>query len=147
MSGYELSFTSRTGVVGYVKLEQFSDPPHAEFFARFYLNTIEGAVVVRDNEVPLPRQPFEIRADGLWSEAVREAANEHGSFGMEAFGLIVADEHDEIGERMPVGYDVEWEVGINGPPIGEVHGEVLIGRERYDVAGVGKFSELGGGDR
>jgi hypothetical protein len=57
----------------------------------------------------------------------------------------------EIGERMPVGLDIEWEVDPDvGVPVGRtldagagyeqfgrVHGEVLLGRSRYELDAVG----------
>ena len=40
--------------------------------------------------------------------------------------------HGEIGERLPVGLDLEWEVD-GGSPHGSVRGEVLLGRRRLAV--------------
>jgi hypothetical protein len=103
---------------------------------------VEGIVVVRDQEVPLPRSGrLEIRAEGLWAELWCEQPGEHWTFGLEAFGLrldTVADAWppgDEIGERMPVGLDLEWEVGD------VVHGDVLVGRVRHAIDARGRFHE------
>ena len=94
----------------------------------------DGLITVRDAEVPQARnRSLEFRADGLWVEFVCETPNEHWSFGLEAFGLRVEDPADEIGERVPVGFDLEWETPA------AVHGELLIGRARVPVDAPGSF--------
>ena len=54
-----------------------------------------------------------MRADGLWAELVCETPGEHWSFGLEAFGLRFDDAAEaptrDRGERVPVGFDLEWE--------------------------------------
>jgi hypothetical protein len=45
---------------------------------------------------------------------------------------------------MAVGFDIEWEVGSDGPPQGTVHGDVLVGRARHEIDGPGWF--YGDGD-
>jgi len=104
----------------------------------------EGTVVVRDRALPRPAPGSSaIRGEGLWLEAVCETPGEHWSFGLEAFGLRVecAPEvvgtlsDDELrGERIPVGADLEWEAD------GQVHGEVMVGTRRVDVAGTGELT-------
>ena len=73
-----------------------------------------GPVVVRDHEVPLPRVGLEVRADGLWGELVCETPFEHWTDGLEAFGVALDEPTEslrgEIGERVPVGFDLEWEI-------------------------------------
>ena len=120
------------------------------------LPDLPGPVVVRDHEVPLPRQGLEVRADGLWGELTCETALEHWSYGLEAFGVRLDEPGDalrgEIGERMPVGLDIEWEVEPDANPpherpagwplhgyaqTGSVRGEVLLGRSRIDLDAVG----------
>jgi len=115
-----------------------------------------GPVVVRDHEAPLPRVGLEVRADGLWGELVCETPFEHWTYGLEAFGVALEDPGDslrgEIGERMPVGCDLEWEVDpAVGQPrecnrdevhgyeqFGVVHGEVLLGRSRIAIDALGR---------
>ena len=115
-----------------------------------------GPIVVRDHEVPLPRVGLEVRADGLWGELVCETPFEHWTYGLEAFGVALDDPDDsrrgEIGERLPVGCDLEWEVDpavgapreIDGDAVrgyaqfGVVHGEVLLGRARVVIDAVGR---------
>jgi hypothetical protein len=119
-------------------------------------------VVVRDHEVGLPRQGLEVRADGLWGELTCEVPFEHWTYGLEAFGVRLDDPADslrgEIGERMPVGLDLEWEIdpgasapyehrgrGIEGyEQFGSVHGEVLLGRSRLELDGAGLRSHTWG---
>jgi hypothetical protein len=120
-----------------------------------------GPVVVRDHEVPLPRVGLEVRADGLWGELVCETPFEHWTYGLEAFGVALDDPADsrrgEIGDRIPVGFDLEWEVD---PDIGDVrecdvarpgyeqfgvvHGEVLLGRSRIDIDACGRRAHCWG---
>jgi len=116
---------------------------------------VDGVLVVRDHEVLLPRRGLEIRADGLWAELTCETAREHWTFGLEAFGVRLggtegADEFlragGEIGDRIAVGLDLEWEVGDGGPPRGTVHGDVLVGRASAAIDGVGWFYDDGDPD-
>jgi hypothetical protein len=112
-----------------------------------------GRIVVADETVPLPRAAagLEIRADGLWASLLCETAFEHWSLGLEAFGLrldadAVGDDPpawaDLVGERLPVGFDLEWE--LRGEPaalvdgrgyrqIGTLFGELLVVRDRIAI--------------
>jgi len=100
-----------------------------------------GVIVVRDHEVPPPRRGLEIRAEGLWAELWCETPGEHWAFGLEAFGVRLDAPEEalrpggEIGERVAVGLDLEWET----PDI--VHGDVLVGRERWTIEAAGRFVE------
>ena len=118
----------------------------------------EAVVSVVEQEIPLPRPAagFELRASGLGAEAVCEAPFEHWSYGLEAFALRYDDPTDAVthqrGERVPLGYELEWEADAS-PPVGAievgrqgerdyrqggiVHGEVLVGSAVYDVSGFG----------
>ena len=86
----------------------------AWWWTHLVLPDLPGPVVVRDHEVGLPRQGLEVRADGLWGELTCETPFEHWTYGLEAFGVRLDEPADalrgEIGERMPVGLDIEWEV-------------------------------------
>jgi hypothetical protein len=98
-----------------------------------------GVIVVRDDEVPPPRgRLLEVRAEGLWAEMVCETPGEHWGFGLEAFGLRYESEADaatsDVGERLPVGLDLEWETP------GTVRGELLVGRARIPFDGTGTFT-------
>lgn len=123
---------------GFVRLELRPDEGVAWYWAYLVHPGFDGVVVVRDHEVPLPRQGLELRAEGLWAELYCETPGEHWTFGLEAFGVrLDAPEdarHGEIGERLPVGLDLEWETEHL------VHGDVLVGRERYSVSLGGRFT-------
>ena len=118
----------------------------------------ERVVSVSEAEIPLPRPAagWQLRASGLWTEAVCEEPFEHWSYGLEAFALRYDEPGDAVthqrGERVPLGYELEWEadgnpaVGVDTVgPAGEreyrqggvVHGEVLVGEVLYDVSGFG----------
>ena len=105
-----------------------------------------GIVVDRDNDVPAPRREdsLEVRGDGLWLELVCETPFEHWGIGLEAFGLRVETTADEIGQRLPVGLDLEWETDGSPPnergeayeQSGVIHGDLLVADERIAYEGV-----------
>ena len=139
---------------GFVRLALHRSERLAWFWA-YLLRPDEGPVVVRDHEVTLPRgAALEIRAEALWSELVCETPGEHWSIGLEAFGVALDDAddalHGEIGERIALGFDFEWET--SGDPFtselndvireeqpGMVQGEILLGRDRIPLQTVGRF--------
>jgi hypothetical protein len=134
------------GIAGFVRLELREEEQVAWFWTYLVgVPDVAGLVVVRDHEVLLPRQGLEIRADGLWAELWCEAPGEHWTFGLESFGVRLDEPGEalrtggEIGERIAVGLDLEWEVGTGGPPQGTVHGDVLVGRARHPIDGPGWF--------
>ena len=150
-------FSRADGTGGYVRLGLYPNQKIAWYWA--YLVTPEhGLVVVRDHDVGLPRSRagLEIRADGLWGECVCETPMEHWGLGLEAFGVrldAVGDAYrGELGERLPVGLDLEWESytpvydypfpddyqGAHYEHAGLVHGELLIGNDRIPFEGRGE---------
>ncbi len=134
------------GLAGFVRLE-VREAENIAWYWTYLVGVpdVDGVLVVRDHEVLAPRQGLEIRADGLWAELTCETRFEHWTFGLEAFGVRLDVPGDalraggEIGERIAVGLDIEWEVGDDGPPGGIVHGDVLVGRERFEIDGRGCF--------
>jgi hypothetical protein len=115
----------------------------AEWWTRLDIDDL-GLVVVRDRELSLPRRPgaLVVRGDGLWADLVCETPFEHWTIGMEAFGLLVDDVDEEIGERIPVGLDLEWEIAVGAvvetPPggyalDGTMRGEVLVADRRFEL--------------
>jgi hypothetical protein len=139
-----LDFARADGVGGFVRLELRPRENTAWYWA-YLVGPEVGLVVVRDHEVPLPRAGLEIRTDGLWAELICETPGEHWSFGLEAFGLRLDDPADaltpggEIGERVAVGLDIEWEIAPGPDGVGEVRGEILIDRQRITFDGSGVF--------
>ena len=162
---WHLDVASADGVGLAVRLALVPALGVAWWWTHLFLPGLEGAVVVRDHDVGLPRQGLEIRADGLWAELTCESPFEHWTYGLEAFGVRLDDPadslHGEIGERMPVGLDVEWEVDADfGTPLesragerdgyeqfGRVHGEVLLERSRFELDAVGLRSHTWGAAR
>lgn len=140
MSAWHLDFARADGFAGFLRLE-LHEPEKVAWYWTYLVGVpgVDGIVVVRDHEVPLPRQGLEIRADGLWAELWCETRGEHWTFGLEAFGVRLDRPEEalrpggEIGERVPVGLDLEWEA----PDI--VHGDVLVGRERWTIDARGWF--------
>ena len=110
-------------------------------------------VTVIDHEVALPKAPsLEIRAEGLWADHIVETPFDHMTLGCEAFAVAVDDPAevygDLRGDRVPFGFDLEWETDREGlyPWIGatryevscNVHGEVLVGDETIELDGIGQ---------
>ena len=148
MSVYACDFARSDGFAGFIRLELREHEGVAWYWTYLVgVPGIDGILVVRDHEVPLPRQRLEIRTEGLWAELVCETPNEHWTFGLEAFGLRLDASEDalrpggEIGERVAVGLDLEWEVAPDGPPAGTVHGDVLVEREQWTIEAPGWFYE------
>lgn len=111
------------------------------------VSDVEGFVVVSEPDVPLPRgATLECRTEGLWFVCIGEVPGEHWSFGLESFGLrydtLDAAREGGYGDRLPVGYDLEWEVDprADDPARGRVRGEVLLARTTIDIDTVGRFA-------
>jgi hypothetical protein len=139
--------SSASALGGFVRLA-FEPSERTAWYWAYLVVPEVGVVVVRDHDVPLPRRAssLEVRADGLWAELVCETAFEHWGTRLEAFGLRLDDPLDtadgEIGERFPVGLDLEWE--LSAPPVaaqgsggytqrGTVHGALLLDDERVEI--------------
>jgi hypothetical protein len=109
-------------------------------------------VTVIDHEVKIPpRASHEIRTEGLWADYTVETALDHVSVGVEAFAVGVDDPAevygDLRGDRVPLGFDLEWETnggsyaypGVTRYEVPcRVHGEVLVGTERIELDGFGQ---------
>jgi hypothetical protein len=137
IGAWALGFADDQGITGSLTLTVDGD--EATFDARVVVPDV-GVVVVRDDEVPAPRRTdvLVVRAEGLWAELLCETPGEHWSVGLEAFGVRFDDEEEaatsDRGERVPVGFDLEWETPDR------VVGEVLVGRARHELDGRGTFS-------
>src|SRR5699024_9642444 len=72
-------------------------------------------VTIIDHDAPVPRDPegVDVRYDGLWSSYIVETPLEHVSVGLEGFGVALDDPTETYrslrGERVPLGFDLEWE--------------------------------------
>lgn len=153
---FALDFSRDDGTGGSVRLDLYPNQGIAWYWAHV-VTPERGPVAVRDHEVPMPRgDAFLARADSLWSDLVCETPMEHWSIGLEAFGVRLDAPGDayrgEMGERLPVGLDLEWEAytpacsraepgdpsGVQYAQAGIVHGEVLLGAERIAFEGRGE---------
>jgi hypothetical protein len=70
----------------------------------------DGWLVVRDSALARSRSGLDVRGDGLWLSVIDEGDG-RWTFGLEAFALAVDDPTDELGERVPLGLDVEYDEG------------------------------------
>ncbi|HJV09655.1 MAG TPA: hypothetical protein VJ653_08230, partial [Acidimicrobiales bacterium] len=144
-----------TALAGFVRLTLRP----AEATAWFWAAMVGGGprlVAVRDHEVPLPvAGGLEVRAPGLWTELVCETPLDHWSVGLEAFGVALDDPLEawgrERGDPWALGLDVEWEgtapatewpAAAGGAGAGYwqgcvVHGDVLVGDQRFALDGFG----------
>ncbi len=104
-------------------------------------------VVLHEPEAPRPRAGSrEIRASGLWADAIEEERGQRWTIGLEAFALAVDHPDDAVGRRVPIGFDLEWE--RSGPDAGGqtpalVHGEVLVEADALDLDAVGWWRRWG----
>ena len=133
---WSLEFSDDQGISGSLALAV--EGATASFRAQVAIPDV-GVIVVHDDEVAPPRREdvLVVRSEGLWAELLCETPGEHWSIGLEAFGVRFDSEAEaatsDRGERVPVGFDLEWETPDR------VVGEVLVGRQRWDVTGVGTF--------
>lgn len=107
---------------------------------------LDAPVVALADAFSLKRS-LELRGDGLWADHNLEDPFVHWSVGLEAFALALDDPADERGERVPLGYDLDWEMdaaaiapldddgGYEQPA--RVHGEVLLGTDAYELDALG----------
>jgi hypothetical protein len=106
---------------------------------------------VRDHEVAPPRVGLEIRSEGLWAACNMETPLDHWSLGLETFAVALDDPgeayRDERGDRVALGFDLEWEsigpaydyTGVTRYEVScNVHGEILVGDERIAFDGPGQ---------
>ncbi len=132
-----MDFSDDQGLGGSLRLTV--DGSTASFHAQVVVPDV-GVIVVRDDDVAPPRRTdlLVVRAEGLWAELLCETQDEHWSFGLEAFGVRFDSEAEaatsDRGERVAVGFDLEWETP------NRVVGEVLVGRARHDLDAHGTFS-------
>ena len=139
------------GIGGYVRLGLYPNLGTAWYWA-CVVGPDRPLVTVIDHEVPLPpARSHEVRTEGLWADYTVETPLDHVSVGVEAFAVGVDDPalvYGELrGERVPLGFDLEWETdggtyaypGVTRYEVPcRVHGEVLVGAERFEVDGHGQ---------
>ena len=136
MRSWSLEFADDQGISG--SLELSVDDAVASFHAQVVVPDV-GVIVVRDDELAPPKRDdvLVVRGEGLWAELLCETPNEHWSIGLEAFGVRFDDEAEaassDRGERVPVGFDLEWETPDR------VVGEILLGRARHQLDATGTF--------
>jgi hypothetical protein len=103
-------------------------------------------VVLREPDAPRPRAGLEVRASGLWADAIEEEPGERWTIGLEAFALAVEHPDDPVGHRVPLGFDLEWErAGADAADRtpARVHGEVLVGQDALDLDTTGWWASWG----
>ena len=139
------------GIGGYVRLGLYPGLQTAWYWA-CVVGPDRPLVTVIDHDVPIPPgRSHEIRTEGLWADYTVETALDHVSVGLEAFAVGTTDPTDAYGDlrgdRVPLGFDLEWETdggtfaypGVSRYEVPcRVHGEVLVGAERFEVDGYGQ---------
>lgn len=135
----------------------------AEGRAWYWAGVVEDGrpvVVLLETEAPLPRRAhdLELRTSGLWADHVCETPLVHWSVGLEAFAVGLDDPTEAWGafrgDRVPLGFDLEWEHDAGGRVAGAGHdvfwslvtGEVLVGQDSYDLTGHGWRGHRWGAD-
>lgn len=144
-------FDPEQGIGGYVRLGLCPGQRTAWYWA-CVVGPDRPLVTVIDHEVAIPPgRSHEIRTEGLWADYTVETPLDHVSVGVEAFAVGVDDPAevygDLRGDRVPLGFDLEWETdggtfaypGVTRYEIPcRVHGEVLVGAERIEIDGHGQ---------
>ena len=104
-------------------------------------------VALTEPDAPWPRPgSMEIRASGLWADAIEEEPGARWTIGLEAFALAVDDPADAVGRRVPLGFDLEWERAgpdHDGRTPAAVHGEVLVEDAAIDLDAPGWWQSWG----
>jgi hypothetical protein len=135
---------------GYVRLGLYPNLGVAWYWA-CVVGEGRPLVTVIDHEVPIPATGLDIRTEGLWAAHNLETPLDHWSLGCEAFAVGVDDPAETYGDlrgdRVPFGFDLEWETeggvypypGVDRYEVPcRVHGEVLVGQERIEIDGSGQ---------
>jgi len=139
------------GIGGYVRLGLYPGLQRAWYWA-CVVGPDRPLVTVIDHDVKIPPgRSHEIRTEGLWADYTVETVLDHVSVGVEAFAVGVDDPAevygDLRGDRVPLGFDLEWETvggsfaypGVTRYEVPcRVHGEVLVGAERIELDGLGQ---------
>ncbi len=135
---------------GYVRLGLYPNLGVAWYWACL-VGEDRPLVTVIDHEVPIPARGLDVRTEGLWAAHNLETPFEHWSLGCEAFAIATDDAAETYGDlrgdRVPFGFDLEWETeggpypypGIERYEVPcRVHGEVLVGQETIEVEALGQ---------
>lgn len=144
-------FDPERGIGGYVRLGLYPGLNTAWYWA-CVVGPDRPLVTVIDHDIAIPPgRSHEIRTEGLWADYTVETALDHVSVGLEAFA-VGTDDPAEVygdlrGDRVPLGFDLEWETdggtfaypGVTRYEVPcRVHGEVLVGAERIEIDGFGQ---------
>ena len=149
-----LDFTDPDQAIGgYVRLGLYPNQQRAWYWA-CVVGPDRPLVTVIDHDIRPPTAPsLEIRTEGLWADYTVETPLDHVTVGVEAFAVGCADPADVYadgdlrGDRVPLGFDLEWETdggtyaypGVTRYEVPcHVHGEVLLGQERIEIDGWGQ---------
>lgn len=144
---YHFFFCATSGDLGgFVSAWVFDD--HVAYWTAL-VEEGEQVVTVAEEAIPVPRtSTLELRTSGLWADHICESPDEQWTVGLEAFALRLDDPTDMVGERVPLGYDLEF---VGPPEHATVAGEILIGQREIDLDAVGLYgsepSGVGSGER
>lgn len=127
-----------------MRLELWTFPEARYAWYSAHLFRPDAPLVTLTEQAPL-RVGLELRAPGLWADHNLEVPFEHWSLGLEAFALEVDHPAEDRGLRVPLGFELDWEMepGRRGVVAGgfeqpaRVRGEVLLGVDRHELDTVG----------
>mgnify|MGYP001824947477 FL=1 len=149
-------FVTRDGAMaGYVRVGLYPNLNTLWYWAYLVRPDAQHPLVaVIDHDVPVPPSAptLELRSEGLWADHIVETPLDHLTVGLEAFGVSLdgpeAAYGDLWGERIALGLDLEWETDRElafAYPFTTryeisctVHGEVLVGDERFEIDAIGQ---------
>ena len=103
-------------------------------------------IVIAEADIRAPESRWEFRTSGLWADTICETPFEHWTYGLEAFGLEIADPAELLGrgygDRVPLGWELDFEAEPPGGPstaiahqgTGATQAETLTGYSQCGVA-------------
>ena len=146
-------FAAADGSIGgYVRIGLYPNLGVAWYWG-YLVREGEPLLAVQHHEAALPTsRSLEVREEGLWATQHCETPHEHWTIGLEAFAVALDDPGEAYaadlrGDRVALGFDLEWEATApvyDYPMVSRyeqscrVSGEILVGTESIDFDGWGQ---------
>ena len=97
------------------------------------------AIVIAEDDIRAPESRWEFRSSGIWVDTICETPFEHWTYGLEAFGLEIADPAELLGrgygDRVPLGWELDFEATPGAAtPASAVNADSLLGYSQSGTA-------------
>lgn len=160
---YYLDWFNEDGTMGGYVRAGYVPPLGGVWYWACLVEEGQPLVTVIEHDVPMPQSDssMELRHDGLWADHIVMEPLERFTCSLEAFAVALDDPadvyHGARGDRVPFGFELEWETdrgAYQWPPVTpryeipcRVHGEVLVGDRKIEVDGWGQRDHSWGAAR